>query len=152
METKPKHKSTYLDTLQASLDTDKELLKCLIQRKQILQEKDYTKIEPSNSNLFEYNEDKILLIDTEARITTLAKVIKEKEVYFKKFAEQFDKDVEEMNLKYDSTLQKAKEVQHKNNAVNWLMTNAKFENLESDAEGAIEAKVGFYKKLKDALK
>jgi hypothetical protein len=146
METK--HKSTYLDTLQKSLDTDKELLKCLIQRKHL------EKHHPSNNpNLeFERNEHKIFLIDNEARIVTLAKVIKEKEVYFKKFAEQFDKDVEEVNLKYDSTLQKAKEVQHKNNAVNWLMTNAKFENINSDAEGAIEAKVGFYKKLKEALK
>lgn len=145
METK--HKSTYLDTLQKSLDTDKELLTCLIQRKHI---------NKHQSNAldaeWEKNEYKILLIDNEARITTLAKVIKEKEVYFKKFAEQFDKDVEEMTSKYDSTLQKAKEVQHKNNAVNWLMTNAKFENINSDAEGAIEAKVGFYKKLKEALK
>lgn len=137
---------TYLDKLQQSLEISKELLKCLITRKQWLKKKIYDNTSLVDMN--ELNEDKIIIIDTQSRIDTLAAVIREKEVYFKKFAEQFDKDIAEMNLKYDSLLQKAKEIQHKNSAVNWLMTNAKFENLEI----SIEAKVHFYKKLKDTIK
>lgn len=90
----------------------------------------------------ELTEKKINKYKTQAEITSIKKVIFEKENYFKGYMEQFVKDEAEVNLRYKHTVDIAKKSTKPN--VQKLLSRVKWERIEGD----IEAKIALYKQLK----
>jgi hypothetical protein len=89
----------------------------------------------------------ISVIRTNAEIDTLKKVLQEKENYFQKYAEKFEKDVAEMNLNYAKVVKRAEFEASKKPQLSEFLSKSK----NVDLEGNIEAKLYFYNRVKAFL-
>ena len=96
---------------------------------------------------YDINEFHITLIKTQSELTVLNKVIYEKETYFKNYAAEYERDLKECNLNYDSIIEKAKLVKSKRADIANALDTVKWD-LQKENE---EARVFFYKRLKDLL-
>ena len=133
---------TYLEELQSTLDTSKEMLGLLEKRIELL----------SNGenwyNEYETNENKINIIKTRGEINTLRSIIFEKEKYFEKFAKQFEIEKAEMEFNFDNILKQTKIRRLKDEKLDNLMKGVDMEKVLS----SVETKLAFYKTIKSFLK
>ena len=133
---------TYLEELQSTLDTSKEMLGLLEKRIELL----------SNGenwyNEYETNENKINIIKTRGEINTLRSIIFEKEKYFEKFAKQFEIEKAEMEHNFDNILKQIKIRRLKDEKLDNLMKGVDMEKVLS----SVETKLAFYKTIKSFLK
>ena len=133
---------TYLEELQSTLDTSKEMLGLLEKRIELL----------SNGenwyNEYETNENKINIIKTRGEINTLRSIIFEKEKYFEKFAKQFEVEKAEMEHNFDNILKQIKIRRLKDEKLDNLMKGVDMEKVLS----SVETKLAFYKTIKSFLK
>lgn len=132
---------TYLEELQSTLDTSKEMLQLLNNRIAFLSVY-------SHKSPYQINEDKINILKTKGEINTLRSIIFEKEKYFEKFAKQFEVDKTEMESNFDSLLKQVKIKRLKDNKLDNLMKGVNMENVLS----SVETKLAFYKTIKSFLK
>jgi hypothetical protein len=132
---------TYLQELQSTLDTSKEMLELLNNRIAFLSVY-------SHKSPYQINEDKINILKTKGEINTLRSIIFEKEKYFEKFAKQFEVDKTEMESNFDSLLKQVKIKRLKDNKLDNLMKGVNMENVLS----SVETKLAFYKTIKSFLK
>jgi hypothetical protein len=132
---------TYLEELQSTLDTSKEMLELLNNRIAFLSVY-------SHKSPYQINEDKINILKTKGEINTLRSIIFEKEKYFEKFAKQFEVDKNEMESNFDSLLKQVKIKRLKDNKLDNLMKGVNMENVLS----SVETKLAFYKTIKSFLK
>jgi len=133
---------TYLEELQSTLDTSKEMLSLLAKRIELLSKKDNSYSE------YEDNENKINIIKTQGEINTLRSIVFEKEKYFEKFAKQFEIEKAEMELNFDEMLNQIKIKRLKDNKLDYLIKSANMEKVLS----SVETKLAFYKTIKSFLK
>jgi hypothetical protein len=136
---------TYLEELQSTLDTSKEMLKLLENRIELLTGKHYGVGEQEE---YAENEDQITIIKTRGEINTLRSIIFEKEKYFEKFAKQFEAETTEMNGNFDNMLKQVKIKRLKDNKLDNLMRGVDMEKVLS----SVETKLAFYKTIKSFLK
>ena len=133
---------TYLEELQSTLDTSKEMLGLREKRIELL----------SNGenwyNEYETNENKINIIKTRGEINTLRSIIFEKEKYFEKFAKQFEVEKAEMEHNFDNILKQIKIRRLKDEKLDNLMKGVDMEKVLS----SVETKLAFYKTIKSFLK
>ena len=133
---------TYLEELQSTLDTSKEMLGLLEKRIELL----------SNGenwyNEYETNENKINIIKTRGEINTLRSIIFEKEKYFEKFAKQFEIEKAEMEFNFENILKQTKIRRLKDEKLDNLMKGVDMEKVLS----SVETKLAFYKTIKSFLK
>jgi hypothetical protein len=133
---------TYLEELQSTLDTSKEMLGLLNKRIEILTNKN------NWFNEYETNEDKITIVKTKGEINTLRSIIFEKEKYFEKFAKQFEIEKAEMEHNFDNLLKQVKIKRLKDDKLENLMKDVDMEKVLS----SVETKLAFYKTIKSFLK
>ena len=95
----------------------------------------------------EYNEDQIIIINTNSEISALTRVIKEKETYFINFMQKFIEDCDEMESNFDRIKKEAYEKAETDPAIKDFLGRIFWDNLENN----IEAKVEFYKLIKQKL-
>ena len=133
---------TYLEELQSTLDTSKEMLGLLEKRIEFLKDEDYIYSE------YEINENKINIIKTKGEINTLRSIIFEKEKYFEKFAKQFEVEKAEMEHNFDNILKQIKIRRLKDEKLDNLMKGVDMEKVLS----SVETKLAFYKTIKSFLK
>ena len=133
---------TYLEELQSTLDTSKEMLGLLEKRIEFLKDEDYIYSE------YEINENKINIIKTKGEINTLRSIIFEKEKYFEKFAKQFEIEKAEMEHNFDNILKQIKIRRLKDEKLDNLMKGVDMEKVLS----SVETKLAFYKTIKSFLK
>ena len=133
---------TYLEELQSTLDTSKEMLGLLEKRIEFLKDEDYIYSE------YEINENKINIIKTKGEINTLRSIIFEKEKYFEKFAKQFEIEKAEMEFNFDNILKQTKIRRLKDEKLDNLMKGVDMEKVLS----SVETKLAFYKTIKSFLK
>jgi len=134
---------TYLEELQSTLETSKEMLKCLEKRIEILSQNTYGKDDEWNKN-----EDKITIIKTKGEINTLRSIIHEKEKYFEKFAKQFEIEKAEMESNFDKLLKKIEVKRLDDLKLHSLMKGVDMAKVLSSAE----TKLAFYKTMKSFVK
>jgi len=132
---------TYLEELQSTLDTSKEMLGLLNKRIEILTNKN------NWFNEYETNEDKITIVKTKGEINTLRSIIFEKEKYFEKFAKQFEIEKAEMEINFDKLLKDVKIKRLKDDKLDNLMKGVDMEKVLS----SVETKLAFYKTIKSWL-
>ena len=96
---------------------------------------------------YELNEFRITIMKTKNEIDVLNKVITEKENYFKNYAAEYEKDLDETNKNYDSLIQKAKALQNTRIDIGQALNTVKWD-LQKESE---EARVFFYKRLKGLM-
>lgn len=89
----------------------------------------------------------ISIIRTNAEIDSLKKVLQEKETYFQKYAEKFEKDVAEMNINFAKVLKRAEFEAAKKPQLAEFLSKGKNVDLENN----LEAKLYFYNRLKAFL-
>lgn len=134
-------KHPYLTVLEGQLKTAK-LKKHLLEKRIVFLE---------NKNLsescHEYNEDQIIIINTNSEISALTRVIKEKETYFINFMQKFIEDCDEMESNFDRIKKEAYEKAETDPAIKDFLGRIFWDNLENN----IEAKVEFYKLIKQKL-
>ena len=133
---------TYLEELQSTLDTSKEMLGLLEKRIEFLKDEDYIYSE------YEINENKINIIKTKGEINTLRSIIFEKEKYFEKFAKQFEIEKAEMEFNFENILKQTKIRRLKDEKLDNLMKGVDMEKVLS----SVETKLAFYKTIKSFLK
>ena len=133
---------TYLQELQSTLDTSKEMLQCLEKRIEILSQNTYGKDDEWNKN-----EDKINIIKTQGEINTLRSIIHEKEKYFEKYAKQHEVEVAEMELNYKKMMDMVNIRKKTDDKLNQLLGRVSMEAVESD----IDKKLAFYKTMKSFI-
>jgi hypothetical protein len=140
----------YLQQLQDSISQQKELLKFLelkekfLMNKIILKESELT--EYYRNDDLEYLDSKISSIKINNEISSLKKVIDEKESYFKKYAAEFEKDWDEVEKHFSETFLKAKS--SNNSAIKDFLLRLNRETIEREPQ----TKVFIYKRLKALLK
>ena len=132
---------TYLQELQSTLDTSKEMLGLLEKRIELLSIKDNSYSE------YEDNENKINIIKTQGEINTLRSIIFEKEKYFEKFAKQFEVEKAEMESNFDTLIKKIKIKRVDDLKLNSMMYGVDMEKVLS----SVETKLAFYKTIKSFL-
>ena len=129
----------YLQQLQDSIDEQKKLLSLLeLKRKllgSIIKEETLESIDKQISYIKIGNE-----------LSSLKKVIDDKESYFKKYSIVFEKDLEEVENNFSQLFSKAKE--SNNPTVKDLLQKINYEMLKREPQ----TKVYVYKRLKAALK
>ena len=133
---------TYLEELQSTLDTSKEMLGLLEKRIELLSDEHFAYSE------YEVNEKKINIIKTQGEINTLRSIIFEKEKYFEKFAKQFEIEKAEMEHNFDNILKQIKIRRLKDEKLDNLMKGVDMEKVLS----SVETKLAFYKTIKSFLK
>lgn len=131
---------TYLQELQSTLDTSKEMLELLNNRIAFLSLY-------SNKSPYQINENKINILKTKGEINTLRSIIFEKEKYFEKFAKQFDIEKAEMEINFDKLLKDVKIKRLKDDKLDNLMKGVDMEKVLS----SVETKLAFYKTIKSWL-
>ena len=131
---------TYLQELQSTLDTSKEMLELLNNRVAFLRVS-------SHKSPYQINEDKITLLKTKGEINTLRSIIHEKEKYFEKYAKQHEVEVAEMELNYKKLFDMVNIRKKTDDKLNQLLSRVSMEAVESD----IDKKLAFYKTLKSFL-
>ena len=131
---------TYLQELQSTLDTSKEMLELLNNRIAFLSLY-------SNKSPYQINENKINILKTKGEINTLRSIIFEKEKYFEKFAKQFEIEKAEMEINFDKLLKDVKIKRLKDDKLDNLMKGVDMEKVLS----SVETKLAFYKTIKSWL-
>jgi hypothetical protein len=131
---------TYLQELQSTLDTSKEMLELLNNRVAFLRVS-------SHKSPYQINEDKIALLKTKGEINTLRSIIHEKEKYFEKYAKQHEVEVAEMELNYKKLLDMVNIRKKTDDKLNQLLSRVSMEAVESD----IDKKLAFYKTMKSFI-
>jgi hypothetical protein len=131
---------TYLQELQSTLDTSKEMLELLNNRVAFL-------TVSSHKTPYQINEHKITLLKTKGEINTLRSIIHEKEKYFEKYAKQHEVEVAEMELNYKKLLDMVNIRKKTDDKLNQLLSRVSMEAVESD----IDKKLAFYKTLKSFI-
>jgi hypothetical protein len=131
---------TYLQELQSTLDTSKEMLELLNNRVAFLRVS-------SHKSPYQINEDKITLLKTKGEINTLRSIIHEKEKYFEKYAKQHEVEVAEMELNYKKLLDMVNIRKKTDDKLNQLLGRVSMEAVESD----IDKKLAFYKTMKSFI-
>jgi hypothetical protein len=131
---------TYLQELQSTLDTSKEMLELLNNRIAFLSVY-------SHKSPYQINEDKINILKTKGEINTLRSIIFEKEKYFEKFAKQFEIEKAEMEINFDKLLKDVKIKRLKDDKLDNLMKGVDMEKVLS----SVETKLAFYKTIKSWL-
>jgi hypothetical protein len=131
---------TYLQELQSTLDTSKEMLELLNNRVAFLRVS-------SHKSPYQINEDKITLLKTKGEINTLRSIIHEKEKYFEKYAKQHEVEVAEMELNYKKLLDMVNIRKKTDDKLNQLLSRVSMEAVESD----IDKKLAFYKTMKSFI-
>ncbi len=139
---------TYLEELQSTLDTSKEMLKLLENRIELLNKELSKEGEDVYSTEYEINEFKINIIKTKGEINTLRSIIFEKEKYFEKFAKQFELEKAEMEHNFDNMLKQIKIKRLKDDKLENIMKGVDIEKVLS----SVETKLAFYKTMKSFLK
>lgn len=163
IETEPKTESKYshpyANVLEETLKKQKTMLGLLERKVKLIDEacEGYLKwaellaaantsggapLEPHKISELQYVDYQIQKIKTEGEIDVLKRVIAEKENYFKQYMAQFEKDIKEVELRYDKLLAVAKRSQ--NEKVVKLLSTVVWERIEGDDE----AKIALYKQLK----
>lgn len=138
---------TYLEELQSTLDTSKEMLGLLEKRIEILN-KELNKVgEEVYSTEYEINEFKINIIKTKGEINTLRSIIFEKEKYFEKFAKQFEVEKEDMERNFDELLKQIKIKRFKDDVLDNIMKGVEMEKVLA----SVETKLAFYKTMKSFI-
>jgi hypothetical protein len=136
--------STYLKSLMDSIKETIEMRDRLNFRIKAINEKI-----KNNRDYDEYdiNEFHITLIKTQGEVNALTRVINEKQEYFKNYAEEYQRDLKECNVNYDAVVEKAKLVKSKRPDIANALDTVKWDIQKNNEE----AKVFFYKRLKDLL-
>lgn len=128
----------YAQKLQASLQNHYEYYECLVKRVSLIKNNFSTKTD------YEKNEIEIKIKETNREITALKKVIEMREIYFKKFMEQFVVDVKDVEENYDSVIEKAHIKKLKNKELSDIMLAVRWEVLDDN----IEAKIKLFQRIK----
>jgi hypothetical protein len=140
----------YLQQLQDSISQQKELLKFLELKEKFLlnkiAEKESELTECYKNDDLEYIDSKISSIKIKNEISSLKKVIDEKESYFKKYAAEFEKDWEQVEKDFSTLFLKAKGSNNAN--VKDFFQKINYEIIEREPQ----TKVYVYKRLKALLK
>ena len=136
--------STYLKSLNDSIKDTLEMRDRLVFRNNKLEER-FKQLNKYDD--YELNEFRILMLKTQGEINALNKVINEKQEYFKNYASEYEKDLKECNVNYDSVIEKAKLVKNKRSDIANALNTVKWD-VQKENE---EARVFFYKRLKDLL-
>jgi multidrug resistance efflux pump len=139
--------SKYIEKLKATLNTHRELLKCLEYRVEY-NENEYN----SDDNIVrlspnDKNEIRISIIKTNSEIATLKGIINEKEKYFDNYAKFFENDLNETNANWDRVLELAKKQVGKKPELQQLISSLENIDVENDAD----AKVFVYKRFKGLI-
>lgn len=134
-------KHPYLTVLEGQLKTAKLKKQLLENRIVFLENKNISE------SCHEYNEDQIIIINTNSEISALTRVIKEKETYFINFMQKFIEDCDEMESNFDRIKKEAYEKAKTDPAIKDFLGRIFWDNLENN----IEAKVEFYKLIKQKL-
>lgn len=132
-----------MKTLQDTLTLAKQKLECLEKRIVFLEQNDFITQTP-----YQKNEDQIAIIETRGQISSLKRVIKEKEAYFLKFMAQYIEDMDEIDSNFDSVVAQAREQAKIDTVLAEFLSKILFENLENNTE----SKIYFYKQIKKRLK
>lgn len=138
---KKEAKHPYLTVLENQLKTAKLKKQLLENRIVFLENKNISE------SCHEYNEDQIIIINTNSEISALTRVIKEKETYFINFMQKFIEDCDEMESNFDRIKKEAYEKAETDPAIKDFLGRIFWDNLENN----IEAKVEFYKLIKQKL-
>ena len=138
---KKEAKHPYLTVLENQLKTAKLKKQLLENRIVFLENKNISE------SCHEYNEDQIIIINTNSEISALTRVIKEKETYFINFMQKFIEDCDEMESNFDRIKKEAYEKAETDPAIKDFLGRIFWDNLENN----IEAKVEFYKLIKKKL-
>ena len=136
----------YLQQLQDSISEQKELLRFLKLKQNALIS--YVKEqEPYRSSIesLEFLDAKISSIKIKNEISSLSKVIDEKESYFKKYSIEFEKDWAEVEKHFSETFLKAKSSDNIN--IKEFISRLNHEMIEREPQ----TKVFIYKRLKALL-
>ena len=133
--------STYLKSLNDTIKDTIEMRDRLVFRNNKLEEK-FKQVHKYDD--YELNEFRILMLKTQSEIDVLNKVISEKQEYFKNYAQEYEKDLEETNKNYDSLIAKAKAVQNTRSDIAQTLNTVKWDVQKQNEE----ARVFFYKRLK----
>jgi hypothetical protein len=129
----------YLQQLQDSIDEQKKLLSLLELKVKLLGG-------AVKEETLESVDKQISYIKIKNELSSLKKVIDEKESYFKKYAIEFEKDWEEVEKNFSQLFSKAKA--SNNPAVKDLLQRINYEILQREPQ----QKVYIYKVLKKLLK
>ena len=132
----------YISELKATLDTQKELLS-LLEKKAYELEKNRVFSDESIESL----NLQIDLIDTQARMETVRKVITQKSDYFEKFAKNFEVEYSEMLTNYKLVMERAEKLKFKIPQIEMLLKSCDPIELEKNRE----VRLFFYKKVKALL-
>lgn len=138
---KKEAKHPYLTVLENQLKTAKLKKQLLENRIVFLENKNISE------SCHEYNEDQIIIINTNSEISALTRVIKEKETYFINFMQKFIEDCDEMESNFDRVKKEAYEKAKTDPAIKDFLGRIFWDNLENN----IEAKVEFFKLIKQKL-
>ena len=131
----------YLDEIKSTLNTTKMMKELLEKRIEL------GLVEMKDKSEWEQNEMKINLIRTRGEIDVLVKIIAEKEEYFSKYVEQYEKDAVDMRANFETVYKKAMSLKETNKLLKHAIDNANWTIVNSREE----YKVGYYKRLKKIL-
>ncbi len=131
----------YAERLNTTLANQKELLQCLENRIVLINQNG------SNKSEFELNENRIVTIESSAKISAIKNTIKIKEEYFREFMRQLMIDLEDCDKNFDKIIKKAKKSILPGIKLALDSVKEKWDLIESN----IEFKVTLYKHLKKLL-
>ena len=134
-------KHPYLKVLESQLTTANRKKELLENRIKFLEKAAYP------IDTYTGNENQIIIINTNSEISALSRIIKEKETYFINFMQKFIEDCDEMESNFDRVKKEAYEKAETDPAIKDFLGRIFWDNLENN----IEAKVGFYKLIKQKL-
>ena len=136
--------NSYLNDLQESIKKQKDFLELLQKRQDLITEN-------INQGFYKMTIDlvnaKILFLESENKINMLKKIIKEKEDYFKKFAEEFDKNWANMQKDYTQVIATAKLNARHNPQIAKIVSAINWEGVEQNKQAKLEV----YQRLKKML-
>ena len=133
----------YLGNLKNLLNDDKTLLECLEKRIRFNNQK----LLNLNISDEEANEITIQNIKSKAEIKSIQSSIDVRTKHYNEFIKLMEKDIEEMNSKYNLYLKKANDLKTKNPEIKSILDSVSLEKLND----SIENKVFFFKKLKSLI-
>ena len=133
----------YLGNLKNLLNDDKTLLECLEKRIRFNNQK-LLNLDISDE---EANEITIQNIKSKTEIKSIQSSIDVRTKHYNEFVKLMEKDIEEMNSKYNLYLKKANDLKTKNPEIKSILDSVSLEKLDE----SIENKVFFFKKLKSLI-
>ena len=126
----------YLKELEQTIDIQRELLSRLEKRVSLLSE-------AKTHNEYDDNENQIIIIRTNAEINALKHILKEKHDYFVKYAAAVGKQYAELDEKFDSVFEQAKQQAQTNPTIQKLLNSIDVQVTKSHQE----SKLYLYNKL-----